>query len=248
MAAPATELGVLSGLCQAVYGEIAGAHRLVCAETDASGYVVADQTRAPIVAFRGTDSLRDIRFTVWTRRTCLEPVGIVPRETAGRWCWTGLCDCSKAHTGFLAQYCSLRAEMFAALDGASLVTTTGHSMGGALAVLAAVDAAEAGARVECTTFGAPRVGNAAFAARYQAAVADAKRIVHVADIVPTVPIAPWYRHVIGPTVVGGEGAIGGCATRWLGFIAYAMRNSLARHPHSMDEYARVSATNDRFAK
>ena len=70
---------------------------------------------------------------------------------------------------------------------------TGHSLGGALASLAAYDAvqlcrglpagAAAGARVLCYTFGAPRPGNHAFARDYRATVPASFDVIHCDDTV-----------------------------------------------------------------
>lgn len=64
------------------------------------------------------------------------------------------------------------------------VLVTGHSLGGALAMLAAHDIAKAlealdrNTSVACYTFGAPRVGNYAFASEYGAAVPDSWSIIN----------------------------------------------------------------------
>ena len=82
------------------------------------------------------------------------------------------------------------------------VYVTGHSKGGALAMLAAVKLKAAKLPVtEVTTFGAPRVGGADFAKRY--AGIDAIRYEDYQDLVPHVPLnalelalAPLLRRVI----------------------------------------------------
>ena len=55
-----------------------------------------------------------------------------------------------------------------------MLALPGHSLGGALATLAAYDlAAELGlSHVQCITFGAPRVGNSVFVADYNRHVPD----------------------------------------------------------------------------
>lgn len=97
-----------------------------------------------------------------------------PRRTHGR-------RVVRVHHGFHATWADTgtRAKVLAYV-GALLraaparecveVITTGHSLGGALASLAAFDIAQhcgvAQRRVSCYTFGCPRVGNHAFAAEY----------------------------------------------------------------------------------
>jgi pimeloyl-ACP methyl ester carboxylesterase len=73
----------------------------------------------------------------------------------------------------------------------------GHSMGGALAQLAALDVRFAGAasRVHVYTFGAPRIGNDAFADVVRAYTQEAWRFTHNRDIVPSVPLQARARAV-----------------------------------------------------
>ncbi|KAK9867024.1 hypothetical protein WJX84_001923 [Apatococcus fuscideae] len=69
------------------------------------------------------------------------------------------------------------------------ILITGHSLGGALGVLAAYDLAQAAAkqglnvRLACYTYGAPRVGNHSFAADHEQVVPDSWSIVNDQDIV-----------------------------------------------------------------
>lgn len=68
--------------------------------------------------------------------------------------------------------------------GLLLLLLVGHSLGGALAQLAAHDIATAGAkqgltvRLGCYTFGAPRVGNHAFAREYNKLVPHTWHIIN----------------------------------------------------------------------
>jgi triacylglycerol lipase len=75
----------------------------------------------------------------------------------------------------------------------------GHSLGGALAVIAAENLrAEFGRAVSGVyTFGLPRVGKADFARRYDGTLAERTfRLVHGDDIIPCVPLALLgFRHV-----------------------------------------------------
>lgn len=84
---------------------------------------------------------------------------------------------------------SLTAELAAAQKSVLKVTITGHGVSAALATLAALDLSEAGVSVaELVTFGAPRVGNAAFAVFYEdSAVFPHFRVTHGRDPVVHVP-------------------------------------------------------------
>ncbi|XP_066310867.1 phospholipase A1-Igamma1, chloroplastic-like [Miscanthus floridulus] len=77
------------------------------------------------------------------------------------------------------------------------VTVTGHSLGGALAMLATRDAAVAhpDVHVSAVTFGAPRVGNRAFYDGVTSRDVRALRVVVRHDVVPSVPSVP--RHGAG---------------------------------------------------
>lgn len=105
-----------------------------------------------------------------------------------------------AHLGALAAAAPSRPVWFA-----------GHSLGGALATLAAERAArELGARVGgLYTFGSPRVGDKLFRARLDALGLGEKtfRVVNDADIVARVPPAVRYRHVGRLRLIDGAGVV-----------------------------------------
>jgi hypothetical protein len=119
---------------------------------------------------------------------------------------------ARVHNGFLRIFSSLRLVIAgeetpfqAALPGlvaGHSVTFVGHSLGGALATLAGVDAARMspgdapGLRV--VTFASPRVGDPGFAALANALVGRIDRVCNIVDPVtalpPTTPFTP-YTHV-----------------------------------------------------
>jgi hypothetical protein len=76
------------------------------------------------------------------------------------------------------------------------VYITGHSMGGAIATLAAADLYALTPDLTVYTFGSPRVGDENFAIYYDKIVPDTYRIVNHHDIVPHVPQRfLGFRHV-----------------------------------------------------
>lgn len=88
--------------------------------------------------------------------------------------------------------------LFGHIDDGAPLTVTGHSMGGALATLLAVDMfVNAHLRPEVWTFGSPKVGDATFAATYGYHATVSWRIYNVPDVVPLVPIDLFghYQHV-----------------------------------------------------
>ncbi|XP_046858009.1 lipase-like [Xenia sp. Carnegie-2017] len=112
--------------------------------------------------------------------------------------YSGCQDC-KVHTGFVKAYSPLKDQMFRKLrdlnrNKQEKVLVTGHSLGGAMATLAAVDLINAGYQVDLITFGAPRVGNKAFAQYVDRIVKGLNlRVTYLNDIVTVVPNV-GYRH------------------------------------------------------
>ncbi|CAM9555140.1 unnamed protein product [Pylaiella littoralis] len=104
----------------------------------------------------------------------------------------------KVHAGFKKAYNSVK-ETLAAVVGSAIdgkpeewhVYVTGHSLGGALATLAALDHMRRypNANVTMYNFGSPRVGNRAFAQLYDSYVGDSFRIVNNLDAVARMPRA-----------------------------------------------------------
>jgi|GEM_PF-881459 len=107
------------------------------------------------------------------------------------------------HRGFMAAYFAVRdrlLEVVRAFPQAPL-TVTGHSLGGAIATIAALDVQynitqHTGQAIELYTYGAPRVGNAALVNSFRQRVPNSYRFVYGWDVVTRVPRA-WqgYEHV-----------------------------------------------------
>jgi triacylglycerol lipase len=106
------------------------------------------------------------------------------------------------HTGFRKAAAGVAAEIDRAIrlsrDTKRPLFVTGHSLGGAIAVLAAQRAAEAGTTPKAVyTFGLPRVGREAFRTAYNDKLGPITyRLVHGQDIVASVPMSEIrFRHV-----------------------------------------------------
>lgn len=110
----------------------------------------------------------------------------------------------QVHRGFYNAYEGIkdkvRDKIYECIDANpdTALMVTGHSMGGAVGVFAALDIQFNRPQVPITayTFGAPRVGNGPFVADYNERVPQTVRVTNGFDIVPTVP--PWaggYRHI-----------------------------------------------------
>ncbi|HYE83268.1 MAG TPA: lipase family protein [Clostridia bacterium] len=114
------------------------------------------------------------------------------------------------HSGFAAIYNACRKQIMDILNTLSSskqLYITGHSLGGALAVLCALDTAAntAYSNPVMYNFGSPRVGSPQFVQTYNEVVNNSARIVNTNDIVPLLPPAAvqpplsnqllYYRHV-----------------------------------------------------
>lgn len=141
------------------------------------GYVMESTDRI-IVAFRGTSSTTD-----WMANARARQVKYKYVRDAG---WT--------HCGFTDIYSSLRAAVRAALSALPKHKTlyvTGHSLGGALATLCALDVAVNTAfdSPRVYTYGSPRVGDPAFAKTFSSTIGCSHRIANQYDVVPHLPPA-----------------------------------------------------------
>jgi hypothetical protein len=80
------------------------------------------------------------------------------------------------------------------------VTVCGHSLGGALATLLALDLAAntVFSHPVVYTYGSPRTGDSLFASTFNQVVTNSYRIENRLDIVPKLPPPPVYQHVLEP--------------------------------------------------
>lgn len=146
-----------------------------------------DGARELIVSFSGTASIQDFL-------TDLSFIPVTQRTAAG-------CSGCKVHAGFYIAWRSVADDVTKALSQLRAqkpgytITITGHSLGGALASLAYTDLKAAGVPINIAyTFGAPRVGNKAFA-DYTDKLSGASntqlgtliRVTHNSDGVPGLP-------------------------------------------------------------
>lgn len=90
---------------------------------------------------------------------------------------------------------------------------TGHSLGAALAYLAAMDLLKAGYDVNLYNFGQPRVGNDAYALYANKMITEQYRHTHYKDIVPHVPgDAMGFKHSIEEVYEDVDGKLTFCST------------------------------------
>ncbi|MFD2114851.1 Mbeg1-like protein [Paenibacillus yanchengensis] len=139
------------------------------------GFIMSSP-QATIVAFRGTSSAVDWISDFIAQQTTFSPV-----KQAGQ-----------THKGFTDIYLSMREQLLDILLQTPLdrpLFITGHSLGGALATLAALDLSHNSQYQQpiVYTFGAPRVGDPTFARYYNKYIATHWRYQNEFDIVPHLP-------------------------------------------------------------
>jgi len=108
---------------------------------------------------------------------------------------------AKMHQGFSQAYLSVRNQIYDSIKnyGPAKLIVTGHSLGGALATLCALDIhywLKEQFVISVYTFGSARVGNENFQKSFMKRIPNSYRFVYGMDIVPALP-RPWqgYRHV-----------------------------------------------------
>lgn len=117
------------------------------------------------------------------------------------------------HKGFYNAYLSiarqvnLAAKSLLANCQGCHIYVTGHSLGGAVATLAAADLFALTPDLTLYTFGSPRVGDLAFATYFDKIVPDTYRIVNSHDLVPHIPQRfLGFRHVSREIWYNGAGS------------------------------------------
>ncbi|KAH9484947.1 putative feruloyl esterase A [Psilocybe cubensis] len=160
------------------------------------GFVARDDSRKEIViAFRGTGELKDAFVDLQIIMKPLQITGLTTSVSG-----------AQAHTGFQYAYNVAASTVLktvkaqAAAYPTYTIVVTGHSLGGAVAALAAVSikaAVNPKAGLKLYTYGQPRTGNAAFATYVENTIGvnNIFRAVHTYDGVPTILFKELgYRH------------------------------------------------------
>jgi triacylglycerol lipase len=163
---------ILEGML--THGRVKLLETISIADTEA---MVAETDKFVVVAFRGTSSRAHLKTDIQAR------LNVARVAVDGR--------CVRVHAGFYAAFSKIESklrEVLTARDEAKAVYLTGHSLGGALALVAAAAFGgndKLGDRIAAVyTFGAPRVGGADFPNLVKA---PHYRVVNSGDVVPLVP-------------------------------------------------------------
>jgi hypothetical protein len=147
-----------------------------------------------VAVFRGTQTTQEWVFDATGFQV---PVPLV-------WFSHGSFSLAKVHLGFLIQYALLADQVAAAtaqFDSSLPSFFTGHSLGSALATIAAITAKvkHLFAHVRMYNYASPRVGDPTFVSAYNFFLPDSFRIVNLADIVPALPPKKLDLTVLGHT-------------------------------------------------
>lgn len=162
---------------------------------DSQGFVIWKKNTI-YVSFRGTKDVGDI----------VDVIDIRPKR---------LLRDIIVHTGFAEQFFSI--EHVISDDIRKIIKEypierivfTGHSMGGAIACIAAAYYSNMfkNIHITCHTFGSPPTGNAAFVKWFNNGVDESTRLEIEEDIVPLIPINKDFKHVPGGVKLKKDGDI-----------------------------------------
>ena len=155
--------------------------------TDVTGYVAVDRSRSlTILAFRGSKSLRNYITD-----------GDFPSVP------TDICSGCTVDQGFYNSWLEARSGVLNALNSAAAanpsyrVVVVGHSLGGAIAAIAAAEIRNSGTASELYTYGQPRIGGSAVSNYITNQNKGGNfRITHYDDPVPRLPpLVLGYVHI-----------------------------------------------------
>lgn len=157
------------------------------------GAVFTDNFNRIWVAFRGTlepqEWAQDLEYTQ-------VPISNLNTKTQNRLAFlrTDLNITPKVHEGFLNAYQNMRNTMLTAIDSIpnsqnKIIIVTGHSLGAAIATLAALDLKQSSYNnVVIYSFASPRIGDGAFISLVNTTL-PLYRFVNICDIIPNMPPA-----------------------------------------------------------
>lgn len=174
--------------------------------SDSCGYIAYDHNPLNpriVLAFRGTYSIANTIIDLQTGTH--EYVPYLGENVTSSTSAPPCANCT-VHSGFLKSWLHTREVIIPQLNEALLqypkyqVELVGHSLGGAVALLAGLEFQARGWEPRITTFGEPKVGNQAFAAHIDAEFVGEieksmyRRVTHADDPVVLLPPTEWgYR-------------------------------------------------------
>jgi hypothetical protein len=165
--------------------DLVGSPEYIATAADVEAYVLRFPGNT-VIAFRGTDSLRDV---------CEDTLFALCEFSAG--------SKAKVHEGIYSQYRSVEKECIEIVNAAKAegiaVTCTGHSSGAALTCFLATATG-----TNYVGFGAPKVGNADFCALHAEMCKGKVSCLYIngSDPVPKLPLGSCYVHPASIVKVG----------------------------------------------
>lgn len=154
--------------------------------TDVTGFVAADHTnKLIVVAFRGSASIQN-----WIANFDITavPTDLCPGCTAHKGFWTSWTEARKSVLDAIKTSCKTNPDYALVL--------TGHSLGGAIASLAAAELRKSGYSAALYTYGAPRFASSRLSDFISGQTGGNYRITHYNDPVPRLPPIPFnFVHV-----------------------------------------------------
>ncbi|MHC8441663.1 MAG: lipase family protein [Candidatus Eutrophobiaceae bacterium] len=199
-------------------------------DKDGTQAFLAEHDEYAVLAFRGTEinDPRDIKtdFSITLKKSASG--GFV-------------------HEGFQEAYMSIKDDIENALGNKSLnakpLYLTGHSLGGALAMIAAKELSHEAGKVACYTFGAPKVANEEWSYDLKMPI---YRIVNSADCIPLLPLgmAPCIKKLT--LTIGAYHHCGDmrylthCPPRDYGHVQLLHQASLPRRAMALVQHGKVT--------
>lgn len=168
------------------------------ADFDTQAYIwLSRRSRTLYISFRGTNSLTDVKHDLDYRSIPLDDEH----------------ESILIHAGFRNKFKSVQDLLLEQIEDYlgefDKIVFTGHSLGGALAQVAAPVIGEQfpSKTVEVLTFGAPRVGNEDFVEFYNTYVDINYRITNDRDPVPALPFESRFSHVSHAISLSAKGQV-----------------------------------------
>jgi len=169
-----------SGCCPLI-NSVQKAQYFTNSTTDIFGYVAYDNSLdAVVLAFRGT-----VDIINWISNLNFSTLAPFPKYPS-----------VQVHSGFYDDYTSVDSQVvnlvhsFLSSFGTSTLYVTGHSLGAALAQLAAISFKMDNPSIttHVYSYGTPRTGDQPFSSFYSTTVDESYRITHWHDVVPHLPL------------------------------------------------------------
>lgn len=191
-------------------------------EDSSKGLVLSDSSRV-VVAFPGTDDCVDALLDIMAMKT---------RMAGGR-----------VHSGFLRAYMCLQHQLHAAMmlvnpSKGKPVTLCGHSLGGAMALLAAMDLHQWRYNVDTVVaYGSPMVGDKEWDSNLKIAGICVRSYRNCGDAIPTLPPFMGYRDIPGGILLeSGQPPVEGYSNPLFSLKALRYLITKSKYGHSLSDY------------